>query len=461
MFFSIIFASTQHWGIGNKNELPWRIPEDMKFFKTKTCETKDPKKHNAVIMGRKTWKSMGERPLRNRINIVVSRFPSYDSEGPFWAQSLDEALQVAKDLEVESVFVIGGAQLIREAYDHPCCKTIYWTKIKKDYECDVFVPMIPFQFHCVSVENAQNGQNEANDEIEFCVFVRENEEEKQYLDLVKEAIYKGSKRVDRTLVGTRSLFGRSMRFDLRNDQFPLLTTKRVFWRAVAEELFWFLSGSTDASVLQQKGIKIWNGNASREYLDSVGLTKNKENDLGPVYGFQWRHFGAEYVDCHTDYTGKGVDQIQRLIQTIKTNPNDRRMVLSAWNVVDLGKMALPPCHMMCQFYVEEGELSCQMYQRSCDLGLGVPFNVASYALLTRLMAHVCGLKAKELICVMGDVHVYESHVGALEQQLQREPYGFPKLLIKTEERDIDKLGWKDLELVGYYAHEKVDMIMAV
>ncbi len=159
--------------------------------------------------------------------------------------------------------------------------------------------------------------------------------------------------------------------------------------------------------------------------------------------------------------GKGIDQIQRLITTMKTNPNDRRMVLSAWNVVDLGRMALPPCHLLSQFYIEGGELSCQMYQRSCDLGLGVPFNVASYALLTRLLAHVCGLCAGELICVMGDVHVYENHVRVLEKQIEREPYRFPSLRIVTEERDIDRLGWKDLKLEKYYAHEKLDMVMAV
>ena len=182
--------------------------------------------------------------------------------------------------------------------------------------------------------------------------------------------------------GTLSKFGCQMRFNLR-EHFPLLTTKRVFWRGVAEELLWFISGKTNAKELHDKGIHIWDGNASRAYLDSIGLTDREEWDLGPVYGFQWRHFGAKYVDMHTDYTGQGVDQLAELIHTIKTKPHDRRLVLSAWNPAALKEMALPPCHMFAQFYVANGELSCQLYQRSCDMGLGVPFNIASYALLTR------------------------------------------------------------------------------
>jgi len=173
-----------------------------------------------------------------------------------------------------------------------------------------------------------------------------------------------------------------MRFNLR-EHFPLLTTKRVFWRGVAEELLWFISGKTNAKELHDKDIHIWDGNASRAYLDSIGLTDREEWDLGPVYGFQWRHFGAKYVDMYTDYTGQGVDQLAELIHTIKTKPYDRRLVLSAWNPAALKEMALPPCHMFAQFYVANGELSCQLYQRSCDMGLGVPFNIASYALLTR------------------------------------------------------------------------------
>lgn len=215
-----------------------------------------------------------------------------------------------------------------------------------------------------------------------------NEEEKQYLTLVKTILERGVKRSDRTGTGTLSIFGAQMRFSLRDNRFPLFTTKQIFWRGVAEELLWFISGDTNARTLTDKKIAIWEGNGSRCYLDSVGLEKREEGDLGPVYGFQWRHFGAKYIDMHTDYKGQGFDQLADAIRLIKTDPCNRRIAVSAWNPCDLKEMALPPCHTFFQFYVANGELSCQMYQRSCDMGLGVPFNVASYALLTRLVAQV-------------------------------------------------------------------------
>ncbi|KAL8722046.1 MAG: hypothetical protein Q9225_001422, partial [Loekoesia sp. 1 TL-2023] len=257
---------------------------------------------------------------------------------------------------------------------------------------------------------------------------------------------------------------------------PLLTTKRVFLRAVIAELLWFISGSTSSLPLSAAGIKIWDGNGSRAYLDSIGLTDRAEGDLGPVYGFQWRHFGAEYVDAETNYTGQGVDQLAEVVEKLKNKPYDRRIVLSAWNPKDLGKMALPPCHMFAQFYVSyprpspsaeqktmmngtataatatekpRGRLSCQLYQRSCDMGLGVPFNIASYALLTHMLAHVCDLTPGTFIHTMGDSHVYLDHVEALNVQLEREPREFPELVIHREPGgSID--GWKaeDFEVKG-------------
>merc|ERR1712019_113863 len=195
------------------------------------------------------------------------------------------------------------------------------------------------------------------------------------------------------------------------------------------------------------------GNGSREFLDKRGLGHREEGDLGPVYGFQWRHFGAKYVDMHTDYSGQGVDQLAQCIKTIKENPTDRRILLSAWNPADLDLMALPPCHMFCQFYVANGELSCQMYQRSADMGLGVPFNIASYSLLTRLIAQVCGLKAKEFVHVIGDCHVYLTHVDPLKIQLEREPRPFPTLEINPEVKSIDGFQFSDFKIVGYKPHK--------
>jgi dihydrofolate reductase/thymidylate synthase len=205
----------------------------------------------------------------------------------------------------------------------------------------------------------------------------------------------------------------------------------------------------------------WDGNGSRTFLDSRGLSHHAEGDLGPVYGFQWRHFGAEYAGMEANYEGKGIDQLQRCIEAIKKNPEDRRILLTAWNPADLDKMALPPCHMFCQFYVAGGELSCQMYQRSADMGLGVPFNIASYALLTRLMAQVCGLMPGDFVHTIGDAHVYLNHVEGLREQLSRAPTGFPTLTINPNKTDIDTFEYSDLTISNYEPQTAIKMKMAV
>ncbi|XP_033181678.1 thymidylate synthase isoform X2 [Mastacembelus armatus] len=220
-------------------------------------------------------------------------------------------------------------------------------------------------------------------------------------------------------------------------------------------------GSTNAKELSAKGVKIWDANGSRAFLDSLGFTDREEGDLGPVYGFQWRHFGAEYTNMHADYTGQGVDQLQKVIDTIKNNPEDRRIIMCAWNVKDLPLMALPPCHALCQFYVCDGELSCQLYQRSGDMGLGVPFNVASYALLTYMIAHITGLKPGDFVHTLGDAHIYSNHVEPLKVQLQREIRPFPKLKILRNVENINDFCAEDFEICDYSPHPSIKMQMAV
>ena len=200
-----------------------------------------------------------------------------------------------------------------------------------------------------------------------------------------------------------------MRFDL-SETFPLLTSKKVFMRGVVEELLWFLKGSTDSRELSEKGVHIWDGHGSREYLDRIGKETRAEGDLGPVYGFQWRHFGASYQGASADYAGQGVDQLQQVIQTLRTDPSSRRNIMCAWNPTDLGEMALPPCHVLSQFYVQDHKLSCLLYQRSADMGLGVPFNIASYALLTLFLAQVTNLKPGEFVHALADMHIYNNHI---------------------------------------------------
>ncbi|XP_055329747.1 thymidylate synthase-like isoform X2 [Paramacrobiotus metropolitanus] len=286
-------------------------------------------------------------------------------------------------------------------------------------------------------------------------------EEMQYLDQLRYILDNGSFKADRTGVGTLSVFGLHSRYSLREGSFPLLTTKRVYWKGVVEELLWFIRGGTNAKDLAEKNVHIWDANGSRNYLDSIGLKHYEEGELGPVYGFQWRHFGAEYVDCHADYSGKGIDQLNDIVHKIKSNPNDRRLILSAWNPADLLKMALPPCHALVQFYVSNGELSCQMYQRSADMGLGVPFNIASYSLLTCMIAHVTGLSPGDFVHTIGDAHIYVNHVDALKEQLLRTPLRFPQLTIQRKIKNIDDFQAEDFVLTGYSPHPPVKMSMAV
>ena len=285
--------------------------------------------------------------------------------------------------------------------------------------------------------------------------------DKQYKTLVQDILDNGIEKSDRTGVGTISIFGAKMQFDLSNS-FPLLTSKRVFFRGVAEELLWMLQGKTDAKQLDAKGVKIWNPNASREFLDSRGLDYD-EGELGPVYGFQWRHFGAAYQGSHQTYTNKGVDQVEQVLHQIKHDPDSRRIILSAWNPAANDQMALPACHCFCQFYVDKarGLLSCQLYQRSGDVGLGVPFNIASYALLTCLFAKMSKLKPYRLVHIIGDAHIYKNHIEALKEQMISPESPSPILDILSEKSCVSEYMYEDFKLTGYNPAKQVRMKMAV
>jgi len=285
--------------------------------------------------------------------------------------------------------------------------------------------------------------------------------ELQYINLIKHILENGISKDDRTGIGTLSIFSYNMTFNLR-ESFPLLTTKKVYWKGVVEELLWFISGSTDSNILKEKGVKIWEGNSSREFLDSRGLSHYDQGDIGAGYGFQWRHFGAKYTNMYDSYEGQGVDQLKDVIYKIKNTPDDRRIIMSAWNPTDLDKMALPPCHIFVQFWVDTNkkELHSQMYQRSCDVGLGVPFNIASYALLTCIIAKLCDLTPGDFHYCMGDTHIYKNHIDAIKLQINRDPYDFPKIKIK-DITDIDNIKFDDIELIDYKYYENIKMNMAV
>lgn len=286
-------------------------------------------------------------------------------------------------------------------------------------------------------------------------------EEYQYLNLIWDILNDGQVETGRN-GKTKTVIGSAMHFSLADGTWPLLTTKKVAWKTCAKELFWFIKGSTDNSILQEQKVGIWNGNASREYLDEIGLYERKENDLGPIYGHQWRHFNAPYGTCKDDYSGKGVDQLDDIIRCLK-NPrtrNSRRLIMSAWNPCQLADMALPPCHVLVQFNVtEENKLSCSLYQRSGDVGLGVPFNIASYTLLTHLLAKHCNLIASDFYYHLGNCHIYDDHEAPLLEEILRKPLPFPTLTIKNIKENIEDYSLGDLEVLNYKSYEALKMEM--
>ena len=285
--------------------------------------------------------------------------------------------------------------------------------------------------------------------------------EQQYLELIKDILQYGIMENGRN-GNVLTVVGAAMQFSLKDGKIPLLTTKKVAWKTCLKELLWFIRGDTSNIRLQEQNVKIWNGNGSREFLDSRGLQHLEEGDLGPVYGHQWRFFNAPYTTCNDNYDGKGVDQMQYVIDALK-NPetrNSRRLVISAWNPCQIDEMALPPCHVLMQFNVVDGnKLSCSLYQRSCDVGLGVPFNIASYSFLTHIIAKHCGLEASDFIYHLGNTHIYDDHITQLTEQSTRKPYDFPTLNIKNTRENINDYVVDDFELMNYKTHETIKMEM--
>ena len=293
-------------------------------------------------------------------------------------------------------------------------------------------------------------------------------EEYQYINLIENIIENGEWEEGRN-GKTKCIFGASMRFTLKNGTIPIVTTKKTAWKTCLKELLWFIRGETDAKKLQNQGVHIWDGNTTREFLDSRGLHLYPEGMIGPSYGYQWRNFGASY-NCFTgtnltdDHPFSGVDQLQYIVEQLKNHEtrNSRRLIMTAWNPKQLDQMALPPCHILCQFRVKNGnQLSCALFQRSNDCALGTSFNIASYSFLTHLLAKHCGLEACEFIHFMGDCHLYEEHIEPIQTQLQKEPYPFPTVLVKETRENINNYVLEDFEVTNYQHHPAIKFEMIV
>jgi thymidylate synthase len=292
----------------------------------------------------------------------------------------------------------------------------------------------------------------------------DNHEEQQYLNLIKNILENGTWEEGRN-GKTKSIFGSMMRFSLKDGKIPILTTKKTAWKTCLKELLWFIRGDTDNKLLQEQGVHIWDGNTTREFLDSRGLTDYREGLIGPGYGFQWRHFGGDYDSSAAGVKeggNNGVDQLQQIIDALKdpAQRTSRRLIMSAWNPQQLDQMALPPCHILCQFNVHDGnKLSCSMYQRSNDFFLGIPFNIASYSMLTHLLAKHCGLEAYEFVHFMGNCHLYDNAIEAANLQITRQPFPFPTISIKEVRENINEYEIDDFILENYQSHEAIKVAM--
>lgn len=498
---NFIVAVDNKFGIGKNNTIPWFIKEELKYFKDLT-------KDNVVIMGSKTFFSIPVefRPLKNRLNIVLTNNkdllnnkhkidnliftnlkPSNNilkfQEKPNEIQNnkLKFIFTIIRNNNIfnkKDVFIIGGQkiyemflELFNNEIYYPDLQfnKIYLTLIEKDYKCDTFFPKLTENFKLIKYSKKSYSEEE-DVHFRYLEYQKDiislNGDENKYIKIASKILNNGRLRNDRTGVGIYSIFGTQTSFDI-SKYIPILTTKRVPFKTCVHELLWFLNGDTNNKNLQDKKVNIWNGNSSREYLDKIGLDNLEENDCGACYGFQWRHFGAEYIDCNTDYSGKGFDQVQYVLNLLKTDPFSRRIFLSAWNSADLLKTCLPPCHVSIQFYVEEIEnikyLSGHMYQRSADWFLGEPFNILSYSILIYLFAEICDMKPKELIISTGDTHIYSNHIEQMKEQIYRIPITKPKLWINPniKNKDLKDISIDDFDLIGYFSHPTIKGKMAV
>jgi dihydrofolate reductase / thymidylate synthase len=470
--FDIIVACDKNMGVGKEGSLPWNIPFEINFFKKTTTYTDFPSQVNVVIMGYNTWKSIHtiHRPLKDRINIVISckhkneiiRDMKYNAN-LFHCFNLDEAIYKTKEIKnLNKIFVMGGKRVYDDALIHPELNRIIITRIDTDFKCDIFLDLNLNQYKLINETKKMQFLDKITNEnvnLKFQILEKDQDhQEFQYINLLKKIMSRGNERDTRN-AKTLSVFGEQIKFDI-SERFPLLTTKRMFWRGIVEELLFFVRGDTNSKNLDSKGVKIWNPNTTREFLDDLGLNHYDVGEMGPMYGYQWRSYNKPYKKDGEE----GIDQLKNCIEMIKNNPTNRRILLTAYNPLQLSESVLAPCHsIVIQFYVNDNKLSCHMYQRSSDTFLGLPFNIASTALLTYLIAKITNLNPGEVIISLGDTHLYKDHIDSVKKQIKRYPYIFPKLEIKRDIKtleDIENMEFTDFELLNYKCHKgiKANMI---
>jgi thymidylate synthase len=486
--------------IGKNNELLFKLKNDMAFFKNITTNslTKDSKlKWNVVLMGRKTYYSIPSnfRPLKNRFNFILTNDPklltratmslnekqkiNFDSPGPYF-MNMDTFKKIYKKY-TPNVFVIGGSQV----YNHFLKESDVLFKPEKLYVTEVkgykgeigcnyaFMNNFDYKYNLVGYSEASKENDLSYRTLYYNLNPTSYSEEFRYLNLAKHILEKGKERVDRTGVGTISTFGPQLRFDISNSILPLLTTKRVGLKAIVEELLFFCRGDTDAKILDRKGVKIWNDNTSRNFLDNRGLGHYSQGIMGPMYGWSWRNFGANYSQTFSD-TSKidtniaftGFDQLSHVENLLKTDPFSRRIYISNLNPAESKNMCLDMCHTYIQFYVEEidGEkfLSGYFTMRSSD-SLAWCYNICSYSILVNILALRSGMKPKDIVYNSVDCHIYKNHIEGIKTQLLRTPRPFPKIKLNAalKHKDWSEMKFSDFELIGYFPHASIKMDMAI
>lgn len=461
----IITAFTKkQFGIGKNGQLPWKLTPDLKYFKDMT-------EGHIVVMGRKTYDSIPEknRPLKNRINIILTECPNkYKSNEQVIYVNFAEINSFVNNLSLKlnkTVFIIGGYTLYNHFMGY--AESIMATVIENDFECDTFFPTKHFDKY--QIESYSDVQEFENIKYRFITYEKINKEhgEYQYLNLIKDVMENGDNKPDRTGIGTKSVFGRQIRFSIEKT-LPLITTKFVGIKSIIAELLWFLKGQTDSKILEKQNVNIWRANTTREFLDNRGLTEYTIGDIGSMYGFIWRRFGAKYLGCDEDYTNKGIDQLELLIKGLKEDPYSRRHIITTYNPEMADQGVLLPCHGLttqfnCQKIENKIYLSCHMYQRSVDIALGLPYNIASYAILTHIIAKKCDMIPKDLIISCSDTHIYNNVYEQLKLQITRSPLPFPILELdeSIKNTSFDDLSQDQFKLIGYLHHPSIKMEMAV
>lgn len=444
---SSIVAHDINNGISHNGKIPWDISEDRKLFKKITSGA-------VVIMGRTTFESIG-RPLPDRTNIVISSTMDKKRDDIHVVDSPQMALLTSLNIaatEKKQIFVIGGSAVYEWFNAGGHVTREYVTEINVDYKCDNFYK--PSKSRKLQ-QILMTGCNYSI--VQYSV---DNHEEMNFIELGKKIMGKNNLRIDRTLVGCYSLFGAQLEFDIQNYRFPLLTTRAMYFRGIFEELMMYIRGQTNSDILAKKAVNVWEKHTSREFLDKCGLKHLPVGDMGPSYGFLFRHFGASYVDCKTNYENKGVDQLTNAINLIKKDPTSRRIIISLWDPSQITNCPLPPCLHQYQFFVDGKSLSCMMTQRSSDFPVAGGWNVATGALLTILIAATTNLEPHRLIWNIGDIHIYKNLKDAFSEQLMRVPFMWPHLVVKKKD-DITKYEYSDIKLIGYNHHPTIKFEMNV